>query len=107
MPSLVGSEMCIRDSLRCMRGEPELSSSVEGAGAAAADEGKAFTSFLLFLPGLGPSAGATERGGAAMGLVVEEEEPIILAPWIRASSSYAFLLSFPEVMSTSKKKKKS
>ena len=40
-----------------------------------------------------------------MGSVVQEEEPIILAPWIRASSSSAFLLSFPEVMSTSKKKK--
>ena len=41
-----------------------------------------------------------------MGSVVEEEEPIILAPWIRASSSNAFLLSFPEVMSTSKEKRR-
>ena len=88
------------------REESQLSSPVEGAGAAAADEGKAFTSFLLFLPGSGPSAGATERGGAAIGSVVEEEEPVPLAPWSLASSSKAFLLSFPDIVSTSKRKRR-
>jgi len=91
-----------------MRGEPELSSSVEGVGSAAAATvvGKALTSLLLFLSGSGPSAGATERGGAAMGSVVEEEEPVPLAPLVRASSSNALFLSFPEVMSTSRVKRR-
>ena len=39
-----------------------------------------------------------------MGSVVEEEEPVPLAPLVRASSSNALLLSFPEVVSTSKVK---
>ena len=38
---------------------------------------------------------------------MEEEEPVPLAPWSLASSSKAFLLSFPDIVSTSKKKKKS
>jgi len=52
-----------------MRGDPKLSSSVEGVGSAATATvvGKAFTSLLLFFSGSRPSAGATERGGAAMG----------------------------------------
>jgi len=92
-----------------MRGEPELSSSVEGVGSFAATAtvaGKAFTSLLLFFSGSGPSAGATERGGAAMGSVVEEEELVPLAPLVRASSNNALLLSFPEVVSTSRVKRR-
>ena len=83
---------------RCTRGEPELSSSVEAAVAAAV-EAEALTSLFLFFPGSGPSAGATESGGAAMGSVVEEEEPVPLAPLRLASSSRASLLSFPVIES--------
>jgi len=77
-----------------------------GAATTVSDAGKAFTSLLLFFSGLGPSAGATKRGGAAMGSVVEEEEPVTLAPLVRASSSRALFLSFPEVISTSRIKRR-
>ena len=81
-----------------MRGEPELSSSTEAAAVAGTSE-EAFTSLFLFFPGSGPSAGAIESGGAAMGSIVEEEEPVPLAPLCLASSSKASFLSFPVIES--------
>ena len=81
-----------------MRGEPELSSSTEAAAAAGTSE-EAFTSLFLFFPCSGPSAGATESGGASIGSVVEEEEPVPLATRRLASSNTANLLSFPDIES--------
>ena len=55
--------------------------------------------FSFFSLARGLQLARHESGGAAMGSVVEEEEPVPLAPLRLASSSKASLLSFPDTES--------